>query len=79
MFVDIMPQLSVYIDEDTLSKLESGAKRDNISVSKFVVAAVNEHLSNSWHERLRDLYGCIDDETFTAKECAITIYRDKNN
>jgi len=31
-----MPQISLYIDEETLSKIEKAAKKEHISISKWV-------------------------------------------
>jgi hypothetical protein len=32
-----MPQLSLYIDEETLKRIEAGADAENLSLSKYVV------------------------------------------
>lgn len=31
-----MPQISLYVDEETLKKVESAAKRQHVSISKWV-------------------------------------------
>lgn len=59
-----MPQLSLYIDEDTLQKIETGAKMNKTSVSKFVSAALKEHFAKSWPEGYKNIFGSITDDSF---------------
>jgi hypothetical protein len=59
-----MPQLSLYIDKETLKKLELAAKIERLSISKYVVRKLNESLKNSWPGKYDDLYGSISDDTF---------------
>jgi hypothetical protein len=59
-----MPQLSLYIDENTLHKIEMGAKIEHVSISKYVVRKLNESMSNAWPKNYKRLYGAIDDESF---------------
>ena len=59
-----MPQLSLYIDEETLRKLETAAKLENLSISKYVVQKLNETLSASWPNGYADLFGSIQDQSF---------------
>ena len=60
----LMPQLSLYIDEDILKKIEIAAKLEHISISKYVVLKINDNLTNSWPENYEKLFGSIKDETF---------------
>jgi len=59
-----MPQLSLYIDENTLKKIELGAKIENLSISKYVVKKLNESLHDSWPDHYDRLFGSISDESF---------------
>ena len=59
-----MPQLSLYIDENTLRKIEAAARIENLSVSKYVVRKLNEALSTSWPSNYEKLFGAIDDDCF---------------
>lgn len=59
-----MPQLSLYIDERTLKRLQTAAKLENVSVSKYVVRKLSETMDTSWPENYQKLFGAIDDETF---------------
>ena len=63
-----MPQLSLYIDEATLQRIELGAKIEHLSISKYVVRKLNESMSNAWPENFEDLYGTIDDDSFTVEK-----------
>lgn len=61
-----MPQLSLYIDKTTLQKIETAAKMEHISISKYVVKKLNESMFNAWPQNYQNLYGSIQDDTFTA-------------
>ena len=61
-----MPQLSLYIDEETLRKLETAARLENLSISKYVVQKLNESMNTSWPHNYEKLFGAIVDETFEA-------------
>jgi len=63
-----MPQLSLYLDDVTLHKIEAGAKISEISVSKFVATALKDYFSNNWPEGYASLFGSIQDETLTADD-----------
>ncbi|MDR3255984.1 MAG: hypothetical protein LBT31_10510 [Synergistaceae bacterium] len=67
-----MSQLSLYLDNDTFSKLSSAAKENGQSLSRYTAAIIDEHFSAKahtdeevWHT-LRELYDSAKpDETFT--------------
>jgi hypothetical protein len=63
-----VPQLSLYIDENTLRKISLAAKIENLSISKFVVKKLNETMHDSWPENYGELFGSICDETFGINE-----------
>ncbi len=60
-----MPQLSLYIDKEILHKIEKAAKIENLSISKWVSSKLKKILDNSWPNNYFELFGSIDDETFT--------------
>lgn len=60
-----MPQLSLYIDDETLSKIETAAKINKTSISKWVSERLKESLANSWPDNYKSLFGAINDDTFT--------------
>ena len=65
---EIMPQLSLYIDENTLKKIELAAKIEKISISKLVVQKLNESFQDKWPENFEKLFGSITDKTFDILE-----------
>lgn len=60
-----MPQLSLYIDEETLKKVTVAARIENVSISKFVVKKLNESMHDSWPSNFEKIFGSITDDTFT--------------
>ena len=63
-----MPQLSLYIDENTLKKIELAAKIEKISISKLVVKKLNESFQDKWPENFEKLFGSITDKRFDVPE-----------
>ncbi len=59
-----MPQLSLYVDDKTLRKLEIAAEIEHISISKYAVRKLNESMDSKWPDNYADLYGSISDDTF---------------
>lgn len=59
-----MPQLSLYVDDDTLRKIEAGAKISETSISKFVSSVIKDYFSKSWPEGYKNLFGSITDDSF---------------
>ena len=62
-----MPQLSLYIDKDTMQKLETAAKIEHLSISKYAVKKLNETLNKNWPENYRRLFGSINDDSFSVE------------
>ncbi len=62
-----MPQISLYLDAETLKKIEKAAELDNTSISKWVTGKLIEHLEKNWPENYKSLYGSIDDNSFCAE------------
>ncbi len=63
-----MAQLSLYIDEETLRKIELAAKIEKTSLSKWVVSRLKDAVEGSWPRSFGELFGSIEDETFTVPE-----------
>jgi hypothetical protein len=59
-----MPQISLYIDEATLKKLESAASRQHVSISKWVADQIRAKVNPVYPWGYEDLFGSISDETF---------------
>lgn len=60
-----MPQLSLYMDEETLKRISVAAKTEHVSLSRYVSAKLRHSLDDQWPEHYEDLFGAIADETFT--------------
>lgn len=63
-----MPQLSLYIDEETLKDLETAAKLEHLSISKYTVKLIRESIHSKWPSYYEKLYGGIQDESFAAEK-----------
>lgn len=59
-----MPQLSLYLDESSMSSLRERALREDVSISKFVGNLVRNESSTGWPAGFWDLYGAADDDSF---------------
>lgn len=59
-----MPQISLYIDEDTLKKVENAARRRHISISKWVAEQIRTKVEPVYPEGFETLFGSIKDSTF---------------
>ncbi len=59
-----MPQISLYVDDDTLKKVGEAAKLEKKSISKWVSSKIKTSLSNSWPEDWFNLFGSLHDKTF---------------
>ena len=63
-----MPQISLYIDEDTLEKVSELAKSENLSISKWVGINIKSLIKNRYPKDFFSLFGAIKDETFQRSE-----------
>lgn len=63
-----MPQLSLYIDDETLSRIEAAAKINKTSISKWVSERLKESLAKSWPENYGSLFGSVDDDSFIVQK-----------
>lgn len=59
-----MPQISLYIDEPTLKKIENAAKRQRLSISKWVAQQIRSKVDPVYPKDYETLFGSITDETF---------------
>lgn len=60
-----MPQLSLYLTQEQLLKLENEAKEDGMSLSKWVVSQIINRIEPRYPEGWADLFGSVLDNTFT--------------
>ena len=63
-----MPQISLYIDEDTLEKIGHMAKAENISISKWVGNNIKSLIKHQYPKDFFSLFGVIKDDTFQRSE-----------
>ena len=66
-----MPQISLYIDEETLKKIEKAAKKEHVSISKWVGNNIKRTFKSEYPENYFDLYGSVKDETMVAEDRAV--------
>ncbi len=60
-----MPQVSLYIDKETLGKIEKLARKSKTSISKWVGNNLKKIIEDDYPEDFFTLFGSIQDETFT--------------
>jgi hypothetical protein len=58
---DLMPQISLYLDENILQKIERRAKQDNTSVSDWVGKQIEKSVINEYPSGFFDLFGALKD------------------
>jgi hypothetical protein len=59
-----MPQISLYIDEKTLKKVEHAARRQHVSISKWVAEQIRAKVDPVYPVDYEKLFGSISDDTF---------------
>ena len=63
-----MPQVSLYLDENTLAFARRKAKENKQSVSKYVATVLDEKSASVWPEGYFSLFGALRDESFVRPE-----------
>lgn len=56
-----MPQITLYLDNETESKMKEAARDEGISMSRWVAKTIRERTSNSWPESVLSLEGAWTD------------------
>jgi hypothetical protein len=59
-----MPQISLYIDKETLKEVTERAKAEKLSISKWVLARVKKSVKDEYPPGFFDLCGSLKDEPF---------------
>ena len=59
-----MPQISLYIDKPTLKKVETLAKKEKKSISKWVRLRIKKSMEKTWPENYFSLFGSVKDKKF---------------
>lgn len=60
-----MPQISLYIDESTLKKVEASAKKEHLSLSKWVAQLIRTRVANEYPADFENLFGSIADDSYS--------------
>ena len=63
-----MPQISLYIDDKTLKKVQNAAKQSHTSISKWVAEQLKMKVDPSYPAHFEELFGSIQDSTFVEPE-----------
>jgi hypothetical protein len=63
-----MPQISLYVDEITLEKVEKRAKQDNTSVSKWVGERIKKSIGDEYPNGFFELFGSLKNIDFDRPE-----------
>jgi len=63
-----MPQISLYIDKDTLNKIQSAANKEKLSISKWVGKNLKKVVRDEYPEGYFALFGSINDDTFNSPD-----------
>ncbi len=57
-----MSQLTVYLDDDIIKKINLAAKLEHDSISKWVKNKLTEAINNQWPQNYFDLFGSLADD-----------------
>ena len=57
-----MAQLTIYLDEKTLKKVERIAGQQKVSLSKWMKQRVEEYFESAWPEDFRAVLGSLDED-----------------
>jgi cytochrome P450 len=60
----MMPQMSLYFDEALASRVAKGAKRERVSVSRYVSRLLNERMDDNWSDDFLETLGSVSDKSF---------------
>lgn len=63
-----MPQLSLYVTQAQLLKIENEAHAEKMSLSKWVVSKIMEKIEPHYPEGWADLFGSVSDSSFCRPE-----------
>ena len=63
-----MPQVSLYIDKETLTKVEQLAQKSRTSISKWVGNNLKKFIKDDYPEDFFELFGALQDASFKRPE-----------
>jgi hypothetical protein len=70
-----MGQVTIYLDNETEKKLNLAVKKAGISKSKWIAEKIQEKISTTWPESIREIAGAWDDLP-TAEEIRADMAKD---
>ena len=56
-----MPQVTIYLDEDTERRVKKAARAEGVSLSKWIAASLREKTESAWPKVFLDLAGAFPD------------------
>jgi len=56
-----MPQVTIYLDEDTQKRVQKAARAEGVSLSKWITASLREKTQATWPKAFLDLSGAFPD------------------
>ena len=59
-----MPQLSLYVTQEQLLKIENEAHAEKMSLSNWVVSKIMERIEPHYPDGWADLFGSVSDSSF---------------
>jgi len=63
-----MPQISLYIDDTTLKRVQDAAKEEHTSISKWVAEQLRKKVAASYPAHFKELFGSVNDSSFQEPE-----------
>lgn len=63
-----MSQLTVYVDSQTFKKITLAAKKEHVSISRWVKSRLSKSLTETWPEHYFDLFGSLKEEDLKRPE-----------
>ncbi len=67
-----MPQISLYIDKETLMRVEQAAHKEKVSISKWVGEKLERTVKKGYPEGYFDLFGSIKhDKSFSVNSLSL--------
>lgn len=70
-----MPQISLYIDDETLRKIERAASKNNVSVSKWMAEQIRLSVVAGYPEGYESLFGSVKEGELVRPEQVMVPFR----
>ena len=58
-----MPQVSLYLNKKTYTKVRRAAEAESVSLSKWVSKKLDQTIAAEWPDGFNKLFGCIRDDS----------------